>query len=160
MKIQSFLRDPAFNLALRPFSISTQISAIQVLGWWLSIQTSSEWFIDLNPQIPPEYVWVKLKYSHLFENYLLSHDEPCESKVVQKFGKARKRDLKYGISYISSQTISLKTLKNSRKQEVAQIIWTDERWTPADNTTNSLLHPDIYRMLEPDSREIPKGYTF
>ena len=33
MKIQSLLRDPAFNLALQPFIISTEVSAIQVSGW-------------------------------------------------------------------------------------------------------------------------------
>lgn len=104
MKIQSLLRDPAFNLALKPFIISTEVSVIQVSGVVkLSIQASSDRFIDLSPQIPPDRVRVKLLYSHLSENCLLNHDESWESKVVQKFGKARKRDLKYGISYISNQ---------------------------------------------------------
>lgn len=95
MKIQSLLRDPAFNLALKPFIISTEVSAIQVSRVVkLPIQASSDWFIDLSPQIPPNRVRVKLQYSHLSENCLLNHDESWESKVVQKFGKSKKKRFK------------------------------------------------------------------
>lgn len=44
--------------------------------------------------MPPECRRVKLKYSHLSENCLLNHDEPCESKVVQKFGKNKRNRFK------------------------------------------------------------------
>lgn len=95
MKIQSLLRDPAFNLALKPFIISTEVSAIQVSRVVkLPIQASSDWFIDLSPQIPPNRVRVKLQYSHLSENCLLNHDDSWESKVVQKFGKSKKKRFK------------------------------------------------------------------
>ena len=95
MKIQSLLRDPAFNLALKPFIISTEVLAIQVSRVVkLPIQASSDWFIDLSPQIPPNRLRVKLQYSHLSENCLLNHDESWESKVVQKFGKSKKKRFK------------------------------------------------------------------
>lgn len=65
---------------------------------------------------------MKWKCSHLSENCLLNHDEPCEAKVVQKFGETREKNFKYGISYISSRTVSLKSSEDSRNQEVTQII--------------------------------------
>lgn len=108
--------------------------------------------------MPPKCVRVKLTYSHLSENCLLNRDETCESKIVQKFGK-KGRDFKYGISYISRQTISLKIPEYFKKARSCRDNINRGKMCTGGNTANALLHSDPSRMTKPDSRKRPRGCT-